>query len=174
MNFQKRKNYFVEKSFQTKYMLMTVVLLLIYSFIFITVIFAPYVFTLNFNAPIAEKTEAAKAILLLHSRVWPWIGGVVLFFGVVSVFISHNVAGPLFRLKRSISQVADGDLNIVIKLRRWDDLQDLAEQINNLIEELRTFVATLKNDHDFLSAYIMELEQKMKAKTLSEESERKL
>ena len=169
MNFTKRKNYFIEKKFQTKYLLLTLLLLLSYTFIFIVVIFAPYILTLYFDYPLSEKNEAARALLLLHGTVWPWIGGVILFFCMISVFISHKVAGPLFRLKKSLIRVTQGDLDVVIKLRKWDDLKDLAEHINTLIEELRTFVITLRNDYALLSEYILELEREIETKVLTEE-----
>lgn len=155
-------------------MLLTLLLLLTYTFIFITVIFAPYILTLYFDYPLAEKAKAARALLLLHGSVWPWIGGAVFSFCLISIFISHKVAGPLFRLKKSLSQVTKGDLNIVIKLRRWDDLKDLANHVNILIEELRTFVVTLRNDYALLSEYIAELEREIDAKVLTEESGRKV
>ncbi len=169
MNFTKRKNYFIEKKFQTKYLLLTLLLLLSYTFIFIVVIFAPYILTLYFDYPLSEKNEAARALLLLHGTIWPWIGGVILFFCMISVFISHKVAGPLFRLKKSLIKVTQGDLNVVIKLRKWDDLKDLAEHINTLIEELRTFVITLRDDYALLSEYILELEREIETKVLTEE-----
>jgi len=169
MNFTKRKNYFIEKKFQTKYLLLTLLLLLSYTFVFIVVIFAPYILTLYFDYPLSEKNEAARALLLLHGTVWPWIGGVILFFCMISVFISHKVAGPLFRLKKSLIRVTQGDLDVVIKLRKWDDLKDLAEHINTLIEELRTFVITLRNDYALLSEYILELEREIETKVLTEE-----
>jgi len=169
MNFTKRKNYFIEKKFQTKYLLLTLLLLLSYTFIFIVVIFAPYIFTLYFDYPLSEKNEAARALLLLHGTVWPWIGGVILFFCMISVLISHKVAGPLFRLKKSLIQVTQGDLDVVIKLRKWDDLKDLAEHMNTLIEELRTFVITLRNHYALLSEYILELEREIETKVLTEE-----
>lgn len=169
MNFTKRKNYFIEKKFQTKYLLLTLLLLLSYTFIFIVVIFAPYILTLYFDYPLSEKNEAARALLLLHGTVWPSIGGVILFFCLISVFISHKVAGPLFRLKKSLVKVTQGDLDVVIKLRKWDDLKDLAGHINTLIEELRTFVITLRNDYALLSEYILELEQEIETKVLTEE-----
>ncbi len=172
MNFTKRKNFFVEKKFQAKYILLTVLMLLTYTFLFVVIIFAPYMLTLYFDYPIAEKADAARVILLLHGTIWPWLGGIILFFGVLSIFISHKVAGPLFRIKKALSQVTKGDLSVVIKLRKWDDLKDLAEHVNNLIEELRTFVNTLKNDYDLLSDYIQELEQKIETKALTEESGR--
>ncbi len=120
----------------------------------------------------AEKVDAARVLLLLHGTIWPWIGGVILFFGVVSVFVSHKIARPLFRIKKSLALVSEGDLSVVIKLRKWDDLKDLAEQINVLIEELRTFVTALRNDYNLLSDYIQELEQKIEQKGLTEESGR--
>jgi methyl-accepting chemotaxis protein len=174
MNFTKRKNYFIEKKFQAKYILLTVLMLLTYTFLFVVIIFAPYMLTLYFDYPIAEKADAARVILLLHGTIWPWLGGIILFFGVISIFISHKVAGPLFRIKKALSQVTDGDLSVVIKLRKWDDLKDLADHINKLIEELRTFVNTLKNDYDLLSDYIQELEQKIETKALNEESGREI
>lgn len=174
MNFTKRRNYFIEKKFQTKYIILTILMLLSYSFLFIIIIFAPYILTLHFNYPLAEKVDAARVLLLLHSTIWPWIGGVILFFGVVSIFVSHKIAGPLFRIKKSLAQVSEGDLSVVIKLRKWDDLKDLAEHINVLIEELRTFVTALRNDYNLLSDYIQELEQKIEQKGLTEESGREI
>ena len=174
MDFKKRKNYFIEKRFQIKYMLLTMLLLLVYSFIFVVIIFAPYMLTLYFNYPLVEKTEAARAILLLHAKVWPGIGAVILLFGAVSIFITHKIAGPLYRLKKSLSQVTEVNLNVVVKLRKWDDLQDLAEHVNILIGELRTFVTTLRNDYNLLSEYILELEHKIEIKMLTEESGREI
>ena len=174
MNFKMRKNYFIEKKFQTKYVLLTVFMLLSYSFLFIVIIFAPYILTLHFNYPFAEKADAAKTLLLLHGKIWPWIGGAILFFGAVSIFVSHKVAGPLFRIKKCLDNVTQGDLDVVIKLRKWDDLKDLAEHINMLIAEIRTFVITLRNDYALLSEYITDLEREIEAKVLTEESGREI
>ncbi len=174
MNFHKRRNYFIEKKFQTKYILLTILLLLSYTLMFVTIIFAPYILTLYFDYPLAEKADAARALLLLHAKIWPWIGGIIIFFGAVSIFISHKVAGPLFRLKKSLDRITEGDLDVVIKLRKWDDLKDLAEHINMLVAELRTFVITLRNDYGLLSEYITELERAIDAKILTEESGREI
>jgi methyl-accepting chemotaxis protein len=174
MNFKMRKNYFIERKFQTKYVLLTVLMLLSYTFIFIVIIFAPYILTLHFDYPFAEKADAAKVLLLLHGKIWPWIGGAILFFGLVSIFVSHKVAGPLYRIKKCLDMITQGDLDIVLKLRKWDDLKDLAEHINLLIGELRTFVITLRNDYALLSEYITDLEREIEAKVLTEESGREI
>jgi methyl-accepting chemotaxis protein len=170
MTNNQRRNYYIDKKFQTKYVLLTILLLTIYTFIFIMIIFAPYILTLYFSYPLAEKAEAARVILLLHGKVWPWIGAVILTFGVLSIFVTHKVAGPLFRLKKSIAEVADGSLDMTVRLRKWDDLHDLAKEVNKLIEELRISVTALKSDYDLLSDCIAQLEYEMETKALTEKS----
>ncbi|MBN1365047.1 MAG: hypothetical protein JW976_09615 [Syntrophaceae bacterium] len=172
--FNKRRNYFIEKKFQAKYMLLTILMLFSYTLLFIAIIFTPYMLTLYLDYPLAEKAEAARALLLLHAKIWPWIGAVILLYAVISIFISHKVAGPLFRLKRSLAMIAAGNLDIVIRLRKWDDLKDLAEHINLLTEELRTFIITLRNDYNLLSEYIVDLEHEIEARILDEEAGREL
>lgn len=170
MKLPKRRNYFIEKKFQAKYILLTILLLLFYTFIFVVLIFAPYIFTLYFDYPLAEKAEASRAMLLLHSTIWPKLGLIIVVFSIASIFITHKVAGPVYRLKRSIAQVAHGDLGVVIRLRRGDDLKDLAEHINILIANMRTLVSTIKTDYDKLSETLRDLEQKIEKKTLPEAS----
>jgi len=175
MNIQKRRIYYIEKKFQTKYILLTIFLLLTYTFAFIIIIFSPYILTLSLDFySLSEKAEAARTLLLLHSKVWPGIGGIILLFGALSIFITHKIAGPLYRLKKSLSEINEGNLDVKVKLRKGDDLKDLAEHFNILAEELRTFVNTVRVDYDLLSEYILELEREIDAKMLTEESGRAL
>lgn len=175
MNIQKRRIYYIEKKFQTKYILLTIFLLLTYTFAFIIIIFSPYILTLSLDFySLSEKAEAARTLLLLHSKVWPGIGGIILLFGALSIFITHKIAGPLYRLKKSLSMIVEGNLDVKVKLRKGDDLKDLAEHFNILAEELRTFVNTVRVDYDLLSEYILELEREIDAKMLTEESGRAL
>jgi methyl-accepting chemotaxis protein len=175
MNIQKRRIYYIEKKFQTKYILLTIFLLLTYTFAFIIIIFSPFILTLSLDFySLSEKAEAARTLLLLHSKVWPGIGGIILLFGALSIFITHKIAGPLYRLKKSLSMIVEGNLDVKVKLRKGDDLKDLAEHFNMLSEELRTFVNTVRVDYDLLSEYILELEREIDAKMLTEESGRAL
>jgi methyl-accepting chemotaxis protein len=175
MNFQKRRIYYIEKKFQTKYILLTIFLLLAYTFAFIIIIFSPYIFTLYFDFySLSEKAEAARTLLFLHTKVWPGIAGIILLFGALSIFITHKIAGPLYRLKKTISEIINGNLDVNVKLRKKDDLQDLAEHVNMLAEELRNFVNTVKVDYDLLSEYILELEREIDSKMIIEESGRKI
>ena len=154
---------------------MTIFLLLTYTFAFIIIIFSPYILTLYLDFySLSEKAEAARTLLILHSKVWPGIGGIILLFGALSIFITHKIAGPLYRMKKSISEIIKGNLDVKVNLRKRDDLKDLAEHVNMLAEELRTFVNTARVDYDLLSEYILELEREIDAKMITEESGRAL
>lgn len=166
------RNYFIDTRFQTKYLLVTILLLLAYTFIFTFILFSPSILTLYFDYPLAEKTEAARTLLVLNSTVWPMIGAAILILGTFSIFLTHKIAGPIYRLKQALTELIDGNLDERIRLRKWDDLQELEEQVNHLSDELRSYVSTLKNDHGQLSNYINQLEEEINAKALNTETGR--
>lgn len=170
----KRRKFFIEKQFQTKYLLLTILLLALYSLIFVALIFLPYILPLHYNTPLTERAEAAEILLILHNRVWPALLVVIMLLGSLSIFISHKIAGPLYRLKKALQEITEGNLDTRVTLRKGDELRDMAEHINHLAEELRTFVTALKNDYDLLSTYIGELEKQIETRMISEESGREI
>lgn len=153
-----KKQYFIEKRLQTKYALLTVALLLVYTLLFAVILFTPYIFKLETGTTLEEKAAAAKLLLELHKSVWPALGLVVAILGTVSIFVTHRIAGPVYRFKRDLSEVCAGNLDISFRLRRRDDLKDLAESLNMVIAELRTCVRTLQEDQASRAACIAELE----------------
>jgi methyl-accepting chemotaxis protein len=167
-----KRKYFVDKRLQTKYALLTVLLLLIYSLLFALILFTPYIFKLETGATLEEKAAAARMLLELHESVWPALGTVVAILGVVSIFVTHKIAGPVYRFKKDLSEVCAGNLDISFKLRRRDDLKDLAESLNMVIAELRTCVHTLQQDHASRSACIAELEAQVRDNKIDSEAAR--
>lgn len=159
------KNYFIDKKFQSKYLLLTILLLVTYTFIFTIILFLPSILTLMLDSPLEEKTAAARTFLVLHGTVWPTVITVILIFSVLSIFLTHKIAGPVYRLKHALTELLGGNLDTRIHLRKWDDLQELAEQINLLSDDLSNYVSTLKNDHEQLTSYITQLEQETNSKT---------
>jgi len=168
------KNYFIDKRFQTKYLLLTILLLGTYTFIFTTILFLPSILTLLFDYPLEEKAEAARTFLVLHGTVWPTTGAIILIFGTFSIFLTHKISGPAYRLKHALTELISGNLDTRIHLRKWDDLQEVAAQINLLSDVLRNYVHTLKTDHEQLSNYIEQLEREISAGNLNTEAKRKI
>ncbi len=63
------------------------------------------------------------------------VAGVSLSVGIM-LFISHRVAGPLFRLGRTMREMGEGKIPDRVKLRRKDEFKELAESVNMAIHRM--------------------------------------
>jgi methyl-accepting chemotaxis protein len=149
----KRSNYFIDRRYQSKYIILTLMLLLAYTLTLLAMVFSPYAIDLASGGSLAQQAEAAHTFLALHGRIWPGVIAAILLFSVLSVYISHQVAGPVYRIKKGIEKILAGDLTSPIHLRRRDDLKDLAECTNLLRNELLTFHAVLRDNQALLLDY---------------------
>lgn len=169
-----KRRYFIEKQLQTKYIVLTILLLLIYTLLFVVILIFPYIVPLTFDAPLEEQAKAARMLLTLHGSIWPAIGTVIVIMSITSIFITHKMAGPVYRLKRILAAVSGGNLNITVRLRKKDDLKDLAEGIDLVIDDLRGVVETLQENYATLSSCISELEDKTKNNQINDETGQEL
>lgn len=166
----KRKQYFIHKKIQIKYALFTVSLLVLYTIILLMAIFAPYIMALFSDLPLSQKSEAAEVLLLLHKYIWPGIGLVIILFGVLSIFITHKLAGPVFVFERMTRNIAAGDLTVRAKLRRGDDLRDLEKNFNQMADNLESLLIKLEEEHKKLSSYVSKLRRELEAREISEQT----
>jgi nitrogen fixation/metabolism regulation signal transduction histidine kinase len=68
----------------------------------------------------------ASALLLL-----------VLAVGVAGVVVTHKVAGPVFKMKRLLGELAKGHFRVVARLRKGDELQYFFDAFNDAADQLR-------------------------------------
>lgn len=86
------------------------------------------------------EPEVVNPILLepLKSlQLWMLASGLILMIVVpiLSIFVSHKIAGPLFRFEKTLREAIASDGPIApIHLRKGDELQSLADLINQLLE----------------------------------------
>ena len=97
--------------------------------------------------------------------------GIVL---IVSLVVSHRMAGPIFKFEKSCDTVAEGDLTHRVYLRQGDHLMDLQEHFNNMVSAMHEAVkemekfradasaAGMKDKADALDAKMREIMPKFK------------
>ena len=61
----------------------------------------------------------------------------VVFIGLLGIFITHKVAGPIYKMKMLLKQVGSGKLNFHGKLRKGDELQEFFETFATMAEQLK-------------------------------------
>ncbi len=51
---------------------------------------------------------------------------------ILSILITHTIAGPIYRLEQTAKAIADGDLSIQTRLRPRDEFKELADAFNDM------------------------------------------
>jgi len=64
----------------------------------------------------------------------------------ICIFVTHTIAGPVYRMERVARNIGDGDLTHFIKLRPKDELKDLADTMNEMTMGLRNKVISFKEE----------------------------
>jgi len=101
-------------------------------------------FLVQANALLPQGTEADAELmdyigsLQLYTAV---VVGAVLVLHVVAVVLlglimSLKVAGPVYRFKKVMLEVAKGNINMLVSLRDGDQLTDLADAFNKMMDTL--------------------------------------
>ena len=83
----------------------------------------------------AEKTKQQQQTML-----WSLVFGLtflVVLIGLVGIYITHKVVGPIYKMKMLLRQVGDGKLNFYGKLRKGDELQDFFEVFQAMVDKLK-------------------------------------
>jgi methyl-accepting chemotaxis protein len=66
---------------------------------------------------------------------------------IAVVWMMKKTTGPLFRMSKDITKVADGDLSVVLALRQKDEFQDTAYELDNMITGMRDRFRAIKEKY---------------------------
>lgn len=141
----KRRNIFIKKDFQGKlilgYFLFAAGGCLLFIFLFsvfsadtLTIAYADHDLQLG-QTPIV----LFKKILTAH-WIFLVVGSIILV--ITAMFLTHRIAGPLFRFEKTLDNMLQKRLDDTISLRSKDEGKELAGKINAFNEDLSR---TLKN-----------------------------
>jgi methyl-accepting chemotaxis protein len=150
-----RRRRFLVHGIQRKYIFLSLVPLLISSFLIIVFLFIPLDVVLYSSASPAAREAIVQDLRALGFRIWPAIFLAMLVSTFLSVFVTHRFAGPLYRFHQVVEQIAAGDLSTGFKLRKGDDLVELEKALNRAIESL---AVTIQEAHRPLNDLTVRLE----------------
>jgi methyl-accepting chemotaxis protein len=135
----RRRNYFIEKSFQTKFILKFCTLVVLGGLATIGILYymgmrSTTVAIVNSSVVVKSTADFLLPILIQTAVIVMVMVGIATI--LVTLFVSHKIAGPMFRLKKAMHAVGEGDLS-EIKLRELDQLQDIAQSFNSMVRRLK-------------------------------------
>lgn len=137
----KRRNYFIKKNFQGKRILGYFLFMVGGCLLFTVVLAALSADTMTVVYRNNELKLGQTPLILLRqilAAYWVFIvvGGA--FIVVAGIFITHRMAGPLFRLERALDNMVSGRLDDVICLRKKDEDagKELAAKLNQFNQDI--------------------------------------
>ena len=153
-----RRTRFLIDEFQYRILFLHVLYFVALILVFTAAIFVPLIMELQSGAlSFAERHAVANQFLSLHSRIWPAVLILFVLLSAHSVFVSHRIAGPLYRFRKVMKSVASGDLSIRFTLRKKDYLVKEANLFAEMIAALRHKVGNLQGHCSELEALVEEL-----------------
>ncbi|MGH7351770.1 MAG: hypothetical protein ACREI5_04215 [Candidatus Methylomirabilales bacterium] len=164
-----RRRRFYVHGIQRKYIFLSLVPLIMSSFLIIVFLFVPLDVLLYSSASPAAKEAIVQDLRALGFRIWPAIFLAMLVSAFLSVFVTHRFAGPLYRFHQVVDQIAAGDLSTGFKLRKGDDLVELETALNRAIESLAVTIQEAQRPLDDLTVRLETLSKQGRGSPLEQD-----
>ena len=126
-----RRQYVIKRKFQLRLLLETMIFMFLVAFFVGGTIYLGVFKTVIFQLS-GEKITLINRVISFRMVMWflPTFVAIV----ILSIILSHRVAGPIFVFQRAIRSMARGEPVDKIRLRKRDKLKDMAEDVNALID----------------------------------------
>ena len=129
-----RKKYVINKDLQLRLMFKFLLSLLLISFVIVwNFYYATWTMLANdlrgLGLSVLKSSISIRMVILSCC--------LILVFTTFSIFLSHRIAGPIYKIKTVIDKMAKGDLPPSVVLRKNDEFKELAESVNNLLDYLK-------------------------------------
>ena len=129
-----RKQYLIKKGFQLRFMIVIIVAMLLIAAVTSWSVYSAVIETLY------NQFHGENLALIKHAITYKlFIRSLLLIFAiaVLSIFISHRMAGPVYKFENTLKALVRGEKVGEIGLRKRDEFYDLAMAINSLIKSMK-------------------------------------
>ena len=93
---------------------------------------------------VQEKEALREALQSVNRSLVPKVAALAVLIFLAGIFISHKIAGPMYRIERSAEAIRNGDLRVNFKIRKGDEMRDTAGALEEMVETLHKDVEKIK------------------------------
>ncbi len=149
MKTERRTHYFIKRKFQSIFIIKFCALVLLGSLISTGIIYYITKGTVttsfeNLRLVIKSTADYILPAVLIATGIVAIVISIATIF--LTLYTSHKIAGPLYRIEKELEKLEEGDLTVSIKLRSGDEIQYLAEKLNASISNIRNSLSDLKKE----------------------------
>lgn len=130
-----RRTVLIKRTLQLKYIgLVFVSVLLASCIVGLDMYYTMARMILNDNPSLTPALTQFNAIILVKLALY------LVLMLLISLYVSHRFAGPIYRFEKSAQIVSSGDLTHRVSLRTGDELLELQEEFNGMLASLQALV----------------------------------
>ncbi|MDQ7779019.1 MAG: hypothetical protein RDV41_04845 [Planctomycetota bacterium] len=151
----RRRVYLIDREFQFKFLSTWLLMTLGFIVVIIAVMFV--------GARLVRELSSEAAMLERLSEMLRYNAGAIVLITILlalyTVFLSHRIAGPAYRIEKCLERMAAGDYYFTVTLRKNDYLTGVAEAVNTTVRKLAERHKTLmevRANMEKLSAKLVE------------------
>ena len=145
----KRRQFFINRKFQTGFILKFVGVLILGAIlsVAITMFTTQATLTSSFEDSklVIEKTSLAiLPSVIVTNVITTLVVGV--FVIIITLLVSHKIAGPMFRFEKDIEEISQGNLQKRIHIRNGDQFGSVARNLNVMVANLNEKLSVVHRD----------------------------
>lgn len=167
----RRRIYFINKKFQTKFILRFCLFVIFTSAVMGSLVYILSTQTTttsfeNLRLIVKRTSDFILPTLILSSLIASiLVGGACI---VIILFVSHRIAGPLYRLEKTLNEIGKGNLSVDISLRKTDEIKALAASLNNMLRKLRDPISSSQEKISELENDVSRIKDELQRKGIAE------
>ncbi len=170
MSSRYNRNYLLKDTFQTRFIVVSMLHFLAVLMTFLAALFLPIMIGLdNLSLSVAERGGFANQFLSLHERLWVPITIVLTLLILHAIFFSHKIAGPLYRFRKVFQAIGDGNLGTPVVIRQDDYLHKETELLNQMVMSLQERVLMAKGHYAEVQVELEDLKAALERGAAKEE-----
>ncbi len=135
-----RRKIFIKRSFQGRFIAWIIGLIIVFGLCSAFIVYALIssdLTTQSFSAHVnIENTWQRLGLSILVGNIISAVIAILMSI-IVVLYISHKIAGPLYRLEQLFLQVGNGDYDVAAQLRSSDQLLELLESFQHMTMKLK-------------------------------------
>jgi methyl-accepting chemotaxis protein len=151
----RRRQVYIKKQFQFRFILKFCMILLAGVLVSTALLFlfSQDTLTSSFSHSRLEIKSTGEAMLpaIIYTNLIS-LALILVTTIMVTLYISHKIAGPIFRLESEIRRIGEGNLSTTVTLRNKDQMLEFAQRVNEMTSGLHRRVSEVQRQVDEIAA----------------------
>ncbi|OFZ21787.1 MAG: hypothetical protein A2X94_08455 [Bdellovibrionales bacterium GWB1_55_8] len=147
--------FLINRKFQVRFAIFVCGWLLALSFIYPVIVYNMFeYFAGQMSGAAADRINKTGREILILLGMFQVIFLVLTF--LISIFISHRIAGPIYKLRKFMEEARNGVLRDDLSFRKKDHFSEIAGDYNDMIRSMRSQIERRKQA---IAATILQIER---------------